>query len=96
MNNRYQRVFIFWELVSPGLAIARFRSIPFNVNVNVVHGLTLQTEPTAKDAFYNKLQGLDNRIPEPSIVPVTGEWNFHTGPADECIRHMLGRLDLGK
>lgn len=48
---------------------------------------SVQGEPNAKDAFYNELQGLVNRIPRCDILPMA---------ADECSYHILGRFGLGE
>lgn len=68
MNSRSQSILICWESVSPRLAMAWFTSTLFNVTVIAVYALTLQTELTVTDTFYNELQDLINRIPRRDIL----------------------------
>lgn len=45
-------ILISWEIVSPRFAVARFRSIPFDMTVFSVYALTLKAEPNTKDVPY--------------------------------------------
>ena len=44
--------------------------------------------------FYRDLQTVVDRTPSTDLLVLAGDWNAHTGPADENTRHVLGRFAL--
>lgn len=74
----------------------RFSSTPFDMTAISVYAPTAQSEPNAKDAFYNEHQGLVNCVSRYDMLLIAVGWNARTGPANEYAHHDLGRFGLGE
>ncbi len=72
--------------------IVRLNRETANVAIIAVNAPKLDADDGVKDAFYAELQAAVENVPAGGILVVAGDWNAHTGPADETSCQVLGKF----
>ena len=81
-----------WEAHGPRIIMASFSSRSKKVNINVVqvYAPTNDAEEEVKDEFYNRLQGVLDKLPSKDVNIVMGDANAKVGADNTGYEETMG------
>ena len=87
-----------WEAHGPRIIMASFSSRSKKVNINVVqvYAPTNDAEEEVKDEFYNRLQGVLDKLPSKDVNIVMGDANAKVGADNAGYEETMGKHGLGE
>ena len=91
-----KKTLLSWEPVSSRIITARFQSTARNITVINAYAPTNQADIDAKEAFYEQLQSVFERIPTRDIKVLLGDLNAKIGSDNSGKEHIMGTHGLGE
>lgn len=92
-----QRALIGWEAHRTRIITASFKTKERRINMNVIQccGPTNDSAEDMKDAFYNQLQAVVQRMPERDIIILMADLNAKIGSDNTGYEEVMGQQGLG-
>ena len=91
-----KKTLLSWEPVSSRIITARFQSTARNITVINAYAPTNQADIDTKEAFYEQLQSVFERIPTRDIKVLLGDLNAKIGSDNSGKEHIMGTHGLGE
>jgi endonuclease/exonuclease/phosphatase family metal-dependent hydrolase len=96
LSRRMQSSLLEWNPVSERLMIARIKAKNRNISVVVSYAPTEDSSAEDKEAFYDVLDGVLERIPKRDVTLLIGDLNARVGANNKGLEHVMGPHGIGQ
>ena len=98
LSKSAKKSLLSWEGHGPRHMTAQFTTKNKGINMNIIQGYapTNDSDPEAKDQFYDKLQSLFDQFPKKDVNIVMGDFNAKIGSDNTGAEEVMGKHGLGE